>query len=1252
MMRGDQAIPNSDQGRGRPLLRTCRRPASAYCRTTVAALTTSVRTTAMRLSTFLLFVLLFTFTHAQQISITAGSATSCSGVIEDSGGPNGQYSDNENFTLTICPDQPGNVIYLTWFVFNLSTQGGQGNPADNLTIYDGDNISATSLGSYSGSALQNLVVSGTVFNTSGCLTLVFRSNNGGIGDFAAGFQCTVPCLNPTAIATMPEAVPALICQGESVTFDGTASQAQNNFSIVQYLWDFDDGSVDSTSGPLVSHVFDDDGEHVVQLYVTDDNGCRNLNLNDLQILVSTTPSFSPTDEGPEICFGETVTLFGGAIPTTWTGIPDANFGGGIFLPDDVGLPFTSTLTFEQFDFGQQVTNLSNIQSICVEMEHTFMGDLVLQVICPNGQSMIFHQQGGGGTYLGSPNDTDSNDDPIFGECWEYCWSPTATNGTWVENVAAGGNTTPSGTPQNPSLNPGTYEPVETFNNLIGCPLNGDWTYQSTDLWAADNGFICSWSIAFDPAIIPDVTTFTPSFGPEADSSAWVGGTTPDLISANGDTITFTATTPGSYPFQYAVTDNFGCTYDTTITLTVNDPFLIDAGADVVICNDPVQLAATIIGSAGLDCAWTLQMNDNAFDGWNGASLSITVNGVANTYTLPFGGAATQVIPVSAGDVIVLNYTQGSWESEVSYSLLDDQGNEVYGAGPNPPTGMVWTGTATCGGSEGLVWSWAPVAGLSDPNVSDPMVFTTSPTQYVVSAHVVGHPACNAQDSVFVDIDPGLNPGTDSLVVLCATPPSFQLIDLLGGTPDAGGTWTDAAGNTVPGLFDPQVDPAGTYTYTVMTLLGCIGSADVVIQILPASDPSCCGIVDAGPDSTICTLSYGLHASVGNTGTGVWTGPPGYTFSDPADPHSTVTAPDSGPAMLRWTEDDGVLCLLTDSVTITFTRPLQATNALSDAICFEYCDGTAAVTMTGGNGLFNYLWSDTTIADTAAANTLCAGDHSITITDENGCATTTSFTIGQPELLELDSVSQVEPWCFGDCNGRITIHDTEAVAYSFDGGLSFGPATTSPDTCAGYYELRIRNAAGCIGALGHTLTEPPAVVAQFTHGPIPANVNAPTIHFTSTSINAVSWLWDVAGLASSTDSWTAYTFSNKIPDDYEVCLVARDGHACADSICHTVIIDDVLFAYVPNAFTPDGDGENDTWRMIFNIPDVATYTMTVYDRWGKVVYTASDPLIAWNGTRNNGGGEILKQDVYPYRLVYQVKSTGATREHLGHVSLLK
>jgi len=53
-----------------------------------------------------------------------------------------------------------------------------------------------------------------------------------------------------------------------------------------------------------------------------------------------------------------------------------------------------------------------------------------------------------------------------------------------------------------------------------------------------------------------------------------------------------------------------------------------------------------------------------------------------------------------------------------------------------------------------------------------------------------------------------------------------------------------------------------------------------------------------------------------------------------------------------------------------------------------------------------------------------------------------------------------------------------------------------------------------------------------------------------------------------------------------------------------------------------------------------------------VYVSDDPYKLWNGTFKNGGGDILKQDVYAYRITYQVKSTGGVRELLGHVTLLK
>jgi gliding motility-associated-like protein len=342
----------------------------------------------------------------------------------------------------------------------------------------------------------------------------------------------------------------------------------------------------------------------------------------------------------------------------------------------------------------------------------------------------------------------------------------------------------------------------------------------------------------------------------------------------------------------------------------------------------------------------------------------------------------------------------------------------------------------------------------------------------------------------------------------------------------------------------------------------------------------------------------------------------------------------------------------DSVTITFTEPLVATVTTTDAICFEACDGTASVAVTGGNGAFTYTWSNGIAGDTLAALDICAGDYSIAVADTNGCATAMDLTIGQPVLLEIDATSYVEPWCFGGCDGSVTITDAEAVEYSFNGGASWTTSATLVDACSQGYQLMIRNADGCEGSLLFLLPEPPQVIAEFAHGPIPANVNAPTITFVNQSQHSIAWEWDIAGLLATTAQSPVYTFSNKEPGIYEVCLVARDAHQCADTICHTVIIDDVLFTYVPNAFTPDGDGVNEVWAMTSNIPDIKAFELRVFDRWGEVVFESIDPYKGWDGSYRNGGGERLKQDLYVYKIVYQIASTGGVREHIGHVSLLK
>jgi gliding motility-associated-like protein len=627
------------------------------------------------------------FAQAQVYTMADGSVTACAGAFVDSGGEGASgYQNNENFTTTICPDGSGPAISLQFVTFNLSTAGSA--PGDVLFIYDGPDMSFPLLGQWSGSDSPG-IVSASFTNPTGCLTLVFISNETGTGVFSSLISCFQPCQPPLAEATVGEAIPALICQNEVITFNATASSAAPGFSIVEYAWDFDDGTTDNTTGAIVEHVFPTPGEYVVQVTVTDDNGCSSTNLVDLQLLVST-PIFAGTTPSTVICQGESVDLTGVATPVMWSAIPEANFGDGIYLPDEQGVPFNSTLTFEGFSPGATLTDISLLQSVCVSMEHSFMGDLVIYLTCPNGQSVTFHQQGGGGTFIGGALDGET-DPPTPGECWDYCWSPFATNGTWASNATG---TLPSG----------TYASVQPMSQLVGCPLNGTWTFTVVDQWSIDDGFLCSWELNFDPSLYPDLTEYTPVLGLSSlDSTYWTGtGFTPGATPTTG---VATPTEPGVYPYVFTVTDNFGCTYDTTITITVNPspqgPITITG--DPVICEDGI---AYLNAPAGFDTyVWSP----------NGA-IGPNVNVGAGTYTVTvaYGNCPLTSDPFTVTEApnpspVITGLTFSCGGIPVTLSTTETYPSYQWSTNATSPTISATTGTYTV-----TVTNAEGCTGVSDP----------------------------------------------------------------------------------------------------------------------------------------------------------------------------------------------------------------------------------------------------------------------------------------------------------------------------------------------------------------------------------------------------------------------------------------------------------------------------------------------------------------------------------------------------------
>jgi PKD repeat protein len=167
-------------------------------------------------------------------NMTNGSVTACAGSFYDSGGPSGNYANNENYTFTFYPGTPGAMIGAAFSLFNVESG------YDYLSIYDGVNSSAPLIGSYTGTNSPGTV---TATNISGALTFTFTSD---ISITPAGWAASISCSNnpPVAAFTASSTAPLL---NETVSFTDQSTNAPTSWA-----WSFSPNSVVYVNGTNAS----------------------------------------------------------------------------------------------------------------------------------------------------------------------------------------------------------------------------------------------------------------------------------------------------------------------------------------------------------------------------------------------------------------------------------------------------------------------------------------------------------------------------------------------------------------------------------------------------------------------------------------------------------------------------------------------------------------------------------------------------------------------------------------------------------------------------------------------------------------------------------------------------------------------------------------------------------------------------------------------------------------------------------------
>ncbi len=1083
------------------------------------------------------------FLFGQSYSMANGlTITDCSGTLYDNGGAAGNYGDNLNLVTTICSDGGGGSHV------RLSFSGVILQPGDDLCFYDGPDITAPLLICASNYPPgEPFIVQSTAANPNGCLTVVFQSDaSGNAAGFAAVISCIPSCQTVLSelVSTNPTAVPMDtgwidICPKERIFLSGKGVYPQNGIQYSQsdlttkFEWNFGDGTI--SYGTNASHKYDQPGGYYIQLFLTDAQGCRSTNLLNQRVRVAPRPSFNLAGLiDPTICAGDTLqlgasvnSLNGSTLSVTANGATFAVEGSrsdSLPIPDGTGIPYQTSIYLTEFSPGQILTNGNDLESICVNMEHSWIRDLEIKLTCPNGQSAILHNfggQNGSEVFLGEPNDNDGFN-PVPGIGYDYCWKMMATNPTWLQyaNTVLGG----SGT-----LPAGDYKPFQSFNNFIGCPLNGEWIFTATDSWQIDNGFLFSWSIKFKDVLYPSIETFTPQL------TTWKWNNHPSIFYSTSDSIVAAPQNAGTAAYTFTVNDDFGCTWDTIVSVAVlpfthpdcfqcteNYPLL----PDTAVCSDtPVQLLAKSLQPDTLEVRFesfpdyklgfanhppnspyaapiavnsvgyalltvpTAQITsvcmdlETDFDGDlnvylrspNGKLLELsTANGGAgkNYKTTCFTPSATIPVKGSAAPFNGNYKPEGNWSDLNGAAVNGDWELLVSdGFGPNQFGKVKWWSIGF-NFVNTVSYAWDNPASLSCANCPNPVATPSVTTTYTLTA--TDKFGCQHRDTT-----------TLTIATIFPAPGNLQAVNV-------GANFILWNWDPIPGAlgYEVQVNgggwqmPAGTLSHQVG---GLIPGDQVIIEVRATGGSATCVpairsdtllfelcVLDAMLSSTTPVLCFGTSTgsaivSVSNAN------PPLQFFADgtgaPFPNGDLLQIFPKGAHMVVVGDQTGCR----DTVYFDLTEPSQLTivTTPNDAVCNGENSGQAVALASGGTGTIGYQWQSCQggpITNTATITGLLAGCYSVTATDANGCTVSDTVTISEPPAYQfLTTLTPVS--CSGGADGSATITvsgSTPPYTYLWDNGQITSTAT---GLGAGFHIVTVTDAQNCEAATLVQLLEP-------------------------------------------------------------------------------------------------------------------------------------------------------------------------------------
>lgn len=711
-----------------------------------------------------------------------------------------------------------------------------------------------------------------------------------------------------------------------------------------------------------------------------------------------------------------------------------------------------------------------------------------------------------------------------------------------------------------------------------------------------------------------VVSSVPNVNAGADKTVCIGHST-TLVATGASTYSWSPTTslscsscsnPVALPTStttYVVmgTDTNGCAKTDTVVVYVNALPNINAGPDKVIClHDSASITITGVSSYS----------------WSPAT-GLSCSGCATTKASP--GTTTTYV-VTGTD------TNGCVKTDTVVVKVNSLPSVNAGSDKAICRGDSTTLTA----SGAATYAWNPSTGLSCANCSSPTAGPINTTSYIVTGTDTN--TCVNTDTVKVVVNgiPNVSAGPDKTLCIGNS-------TTLAATGASTYSWTLSTGLSCASCSSPTASPTSTTTYTVTgtDANGCENTDTVIVNILQRP------VVNVSPDTAICPGNWVQLTARGaknyswfpSTGLSC-----GICDSTLASPGTTTKYTIVGVALNGCSDTQHVTVTVHPAPNITVTRDT------------DICDGKTV--QLRAIGAKDYVWQPpSTLSCPTCANPFATPLNSITYTVRGanifGCLDSNKVIVN---VIKKQPVS---------INGDDTICIGQSVQLLATGGTSYqwtssqylnndqiaNPLSTPLSSIQ--YKVMIKQGT-CFTDSGFVNIMVAPILSVNLGNDTTIQVGS-SVHLYANVIGAVSYYWTPAEGLSCIYCPDPIATPIKTTN-YKVLVTGLAGCNATDDIAIHVICENGQI-FIPNTFTPNGDGLND--KFYPSGKGAAITRMSVYDRWGELLYDVhhfqlNDPNYGWDGTYK---GKSLAPDVYVY-IITAVCETGESLQFKGDVSIIK